>query len=138
MGCSLASRLVALQKEIKRNHDPDFLFIEPSEMVVTSELRNVAAMGRRDTVYDIGPFITLVNTPVFEAQWQERPALLGGQVAGADLVAASKVDLSGTEQITAIAAQLGRAGGIVALSTTADRGIRQVLEQLINGRGAGF
>ena len=92
MGCSLASSLVDLKKELKKTHDPDVLFVEPSEMVVTEELRQVAAMGRRDIRYEIGPFITLVDGPLFGFLWQERRKLLIGQVSDADVVAISRCD----------------------------------------------
>jgi G3E family GTPase len=92
VGCSLASSLVDLKKDIKKTHDPDVLFVEPSEMVVTEELRQVAAMGRRDIRYEIGPFITLVDGPLFGFLWQERRKLLLGQVSDADVVAISRCD----------------------------------------------
>ena len=72
MGCSLAASLVDLKKKLKRDIDPDLLFIEPSEMVVTQELLDVTAMGLRDIHYDIGPFITLVDGPQFGFMWNER------------------------------------------------------------------
>ena len=102
MGCSLASSLVALKKQLKRNVDPDLLFIEPSEMVVTRELRDVAAMGLRDVQYDTGPFITLVDGPLFEFLWSERQALLLGQVKDADLVAVSRVDLMDVSELETV------------------------------------
>ena len=102
MGCSLASSLVALKKQLKRNLDPDLLFIEPSEMVVTRELRDVAAMGLRDVQYDTGPFITLVDGPLFEFLWTERQALLLGQVKDADLVAVSRVDLMDVSELETV------------------------------------
>ena len=102
MGCSLASSLVALKKQLKRNLDPDLLFIEPSEMVVTRELRDVAAMGLRDIQYNTGPFITLVDGPQFEFLWSERQALLLGQVKDADLVAVSRVDLMDVSELETV------------------------------------
>ena len=54
------------KKKLKKKYDPDVLFIEPSEAVVTQELRDVSAMGLRDIKYDIGPFITLVDGPDFD------------------------------------------------------------------------
>jgi G3E family GTPase len=102
VGCSLASSLVALKKQLKRNVDPDLLFIEPSEMVVTRELRDVAAMGLRDIQYNTGPFITLVDGPQFEFLWSERQALLLGQVKDADLVAVSRVDLMDLDELETI------------------------------------
>lgn len=93
MGCSLAARLVALKKELRRKYNPDFLFIEPSEMVVTRELKQVLFMGRRDISYEIGPLITLINGPAFDSQWQERAFLMIGQIQDADLVALARSDL---------------------------------------------
>ncbi len=90
MGCSLASSLVDLKKKMKRDVDPDLLFIEPSEMVVTRELRDVMAMGLRDMDFVSGPFITLVDGPLFGFLWSERKELLLGQVTDADMVAVSR------------------------------------------------
>ena len=92
MGCSLATSLVDLIKKIKRTHNPEFLFIEPSEMVVTQELRDVAAMGNRDVRYQIGPLITLVDAQRFPFMWAERQQLMIGQINGADIVVLSRID----------------------------------------------
>ena len=117
MGCSLASSLVDLKKQLKRDVDPDLLFIEPSEMVVTRELRDVTAMGLRDIHYETGPFITLVDGPLFEFLWSERHALLLGQVEDADLVAVSRVDLIGDDELENISNLLNDfCGSLTALS----------------------
>jgi G3E family GTPase len=92
VGCSLATSLVDLIKKIKRTHKPEFLFVEPSEMVVTQELQNVAAMGHRDVRYQVGPLITLVDAPRFEFLWAERQRLIIGQIKDADIVALSRTD----------------------------------------------
>lgn len=92
MGCSLATSLVDLIKKIKRTHNPAFLFIEPSEMVVTQELQNVTAMGHRDVRYQIGPLITLVDAQRFPFMWAERQQLMIGQINGADIVVLSRID----------------------------------------------
>ena len=88
----MATSLVEVIKRFKRIHDPKLLFIEPSEMVVTQELRNVAAMGRRDAYYQIGPLITLVDASRFDFMWAERQQLIQGQINGADIVALSHTD----------------------------------------------
>ncbi|MBC8438234.1 MAG: hypothetical protein H8D87_00910 [Deltaproteobacteria bacterium] len=72
--------------------DPDYLFLEPSEMIVTRELRDVVNMGLRDLKYGIGPFITLIDGPSFSFHWEERPKLIQGQIQDADIVALSKTD----------------------------------------------
>ena len=121
----MATRIKGFRREL----DPDFLFIEPSEMVVTRELRNVSAMGLRDVKYDIGPFITLVDGPSFNFSWQERKALLLGQIRDADLVAVSRTDLIKSERLTEIGGVLkGYCNGALGLSTYFGQGIEEVVE----------
>jgi len=131
VGCSLASSLVDLKKRLKRNFDPDLLFIEPSEMVVTRELRNVAAMGLRDIDYETGPFITLVDGPLFEFLWSERRTLLLGQVNDADLVAISRVDLIGDDELANISNLLkNHCGGSIPLSAHNGTGVVEVFSHI--------
>ena len=128
MGCSLASSLVALKKRLKRNLDPDLLFIEPSEMVVTRELRDVASMGLRDIHYETGPFITLLDGPLFEFLWSERKALLLGYVKDADLVAVSRVDLLEDHELKHIGNLLkDHCHGWIPLSTHNGTGVTEVV-----------
>jgi G3E family GTPase len=128
VGCSLAASLVALEKELKRNHNPDYLFIEPSEMVVTEELKNVMAMGRRDISYEIGPLITLINGPEFDFQWQERSFLMIGQMKDADLIAITQSDLMDVHGIYEIEQRVkDHAGFLMPLSVPVDVGVDQVM-----------
>jgi G3E family GTPase len=131
VGCSLASSLVDLKKELKRNHDPDFLFIEPSEMIVTQELRDVTAMGLRDIRYDIGPFITLVDGPLFEFLWSERRSLLLGQVKDADLVAVSRADSIDVGELSKVRQALsGYCSNVIALSVRSGDGLAEVVKRV--------
>ena len=68
-------------------------------MIVTRELRDVVKMGLRDIKFDIGPFITLIDGPSFEFQWQERPKLLQGQIENADRVAITRTDMIDEAQV---------------------------------------
>jgi G3E family GTPase len=131
VGCSLASSLVDLKKELKRNHDPDFLFIEPSEMIVTQELRDVTAMGLRDIRYDIGPFITLVDGPLFEFLWSERRSLLLGQVKDADLVAVSRADSIDVGELNKVRQALsGYCSNVIPLSVRNGYGLAEVVKRV--------
>lgn len=131
MGCSLASSLVDLKKELKRNHNPDFLFIEPSEMVVTQELRDVTAMGLRDIHYDIGPFITLVDGPLFDFLWSERRSLLLGQVKDADLVAVSRADAIEAGELIKVRQALDRyCSKLITLSVRSGDGLAEVVKRV--------
>jgi G3E family GTPase len=131
VGCSLASSLVDLKKELKRNHNPDFLFIEPSEMVVTQELRDVTAMGLRDIHYDIGPFITLVDGPLFDFLWSERRTLLLGQVKDADLVAVSRADAIEAGELIKVRQALDRyCSKLITLSVRSGDGLAEVVKRV--------
>jgi G3E family GTPase len=128
VGCSLAARLVALKKELKRKRDPDYLFIEPSEMVVTQELRNVLAMGRRDISYEIGPLITLVNGPEFDTLWQDRSFLMMGQMKDADMVAITQTDLMDGPSVQELEQKLMTyAGSLLPLSVPCNVGVNEVM-----------
>jgi G3E family GTPase len=127
----LAASLVAGIKDFRRNLSPDYLFIEPSELVLTAEMHNVTLMGLRDIAYDIGPFITLVEGPSFQLMWQERQLLLLGQIAGADLVAVSKSDLITAGMMADIVNTLkAHRNGVLQLSARSGLGLKEVVETI--------
>ena len=123
---------MALKKEIKRNHNPDYLFIEPSEMVVTRELKDVMAMGRRDIVYEIGPLITLVNGPEFDSLWEYRSFLMIGQMKDADLVAITRSDLMDAHSIHELEQKLTTySNALLPLSVPCDMGVNDVMASVM-------
>jgi G3E family GTPase len=131
VGCSLATSLVSEIKKFRRDIDPDFLFIEPSEMVLTPEMRNATSMGLRDVKYAVGPFITLVDGPAFEVSWEERRPLILGQVEGADAVAVSRSDLLDTGRVQEIIEVLREyTGNVFQMSVTGNAGLRKVMDIL--------
>jgi G3E family GTPase len=96
-------------------------------MVVTEELRQVAAMGRRDIRYDIGPFITLVDGPLFGFLWQERRKLLLGQVSDADFVVISRCDQIDPQELQEIQNLLAEYhNGIDGLSVHQNLGLETI------------
>jgi G3E family GTPase len=131
VGCSLATSLVARIKEIKRTINPDYLFVEPSEMVLTQEMLDATRMGLRDVSYDIGPFITLIDGPAFNQIWEERQPLLRGQIYKADLVAVSRADLIPPERFLKIAEAMdGLSNSIIRLSAEKGQGVEEVMRKL--------
>jgi G3E family GTPase len=131
VGCSLATSLVSEIKKFRRDIDPDFLFIEPSEMVLTPEMRNATSMGLRDVKYAVGPFITLVDGPAFEVSWEERRPLILGQVEGADAVAVTRSDLLDTGRVQEIIEVLREyTGNVFQMSVTGNAGLRKVMDIL--------
>jgi G3E family GTPase len=125
---------VDLIKQMHRRHAPDVLFVEPSEMVVTEEMRQVCAMGRRDVAYDVGPLITVVDGPHFDFLWAERSRLITGQVKGADVVAigrADEVDAAREADIRATLADVHP--DIVRLSSVSGEGVGRLTDLIAEG-----
>lgn len=100
--------------------DPDFLFLEPSERIVTSELRRVVKMGLRDIRYDVGPLITLIDGPSFNFNWEERPKLLLGQIQDAERIAISRIDMIDSKEIGNIRETLNISGRNLLLLSKQD------------------
>ena len=131
MGCSLATSLVSEVKKIRRTLNPDFLFIEPSELVVSEEMRAATRMALRDISYSSGPLITLVDGPGFQDLWRDRQPLLLGQLTGADLVALSKSDLLSPGRMEAIMDTLkGYCRGILRLSVHSGSGLGELVKAI--------
>lgn len=118
--------MVQLKKKLKKDVDPDFLFLEPSELIVNRELKNVVKMGLRDIRYDVGPTITLIDAPSFNFNWQERPKLLLGQIEGAGVVALSRTDLVDESAISLIQQTLSLPGECLVLSKNASSSIDEL------------
>lgn len=132
MGCSLAASLAARIKDIKRTVNPAYLFIEPSEMVLTQEMHDATRMGLRDVRYQIGPFITLIDGPAFASLWEERQPLLLGQIHKADLVAISRADLLSPAQSDAIIQTLkDYQSFIIPLSSKVGQGVEEVMSKVV-------
>jgi G3E family GTPase len=114
-------------KQIKREYEPDLLFIEPSEMVVTSEMRQVIAMAKRDIAFDGGPLITLIDGPNCSSLWEERQRLIIGQITDADVIAVSRSDRIDSSDVEAIHARLSPySQNVCSISTIEDSGVKPI------------
>jgi G3E family GTPase len=127
----LATSLVARIKEIKKTVNPAYLFIEPSEMVLTQEMLDATRMGLRDASYQIGPFVTLIDGPAFPQLWEERRPLLLGQMHKADLVAISRADLLTPEDLRETIDSLnGYREHVFPLSMRSGLGLEEVIQRI--------
>lgn len=122
-----------MKKKIKRSFDPDYLFLEPSEMIVTKELQDVLKMGLRDIRYEIGPFITLIDGPTFSFQWQERPKLIQGQLQNADIVVLSRIDRIDSIGVEYICSMLNLSKKkFLLLDQKNDSGMAELAQQILS------
>ena len=121
-------------KKIRRDTNPDFLFIEPYELVITDEIRVAASLGLRDVDYEVGPFITLVDAETFDFSWQERNRLILNHIIGADMIAISRSDLTQPEQLEAIRETLKNHvnnNQVLSLSAVLGHGIKEVMDSIL-------
>lgn len=128
----MATSFASLLKQVLKTIHPDFLFVEPSGMVITKELQSVTAMALRDVRYEIGAFLTLLDGPLFETWWSSRRELLLGQAAGADLLAVSRVDLLDPAELEQMRERLKPyADGIIGLSVFSGLGVDETMRRII-------
>ncbi len=98
----MAGSLTNMIKNIKRTVNPDYLFIEPFELVVTKEILTALAMGQRDVNYDIGPVFALIDASDFDFLWQERKQTIINHVTGSRKVAITRADLVDKQKLKLI------------------------------------
>ena len=130
MGCTLAGSLTNMIKDIKRTVDPDYLFIEPFELVVTTEILTALAMGQRDVDYEVGPVFALVDAPEFDFLWQERKQTLLNYISRCHGVAITRVDLVDKQKLKTIREALKnetQRGDIFLVSVPDNEGIDKVM-----------
>jgi G3E family GTPase len=102
VGCTLAGSLTNMIKDIRRTVNPDYLFIEPFELVVTAEILTALAMGKRDVNYEVGPVFALIDAPEFDFLWRERKQTLLNYISGCHGVAITRVDLVDKQKLKMI------------------------------------
>lgn len=130
MGCTLAGSLTNMIKDIRRTVNPDYLFIEPFELVVTAEILTALAMGQRDVDYEVGPVFALIDAPEFDFSWRERKQTLLNHISGCHRVAITRVDLVGKQKLKAIREALRnemQADDVLLVSIPDDEGIEKVM-----------
>lgn len=130
MGCTLAGSLTNMIKDIRRTVNPDYLFIEPFELVVTAEILTALAMGQRDVDYEVGPVFALIDAPEFDYLWRERKQTLLNHISGCHRVAVTRVDLVDKGKLKAIREALRnemQADDVLLVSIPDDEGIEKVM-----------
>lgn len=100
-------------------------------MVVSEEIKDVAAMGLQDLKFQFGPLITLLDCTRFAFNWRERRPLLMGQIQDADLVLRSRSDLVDQAALDECAAELKEVGMEASpISVPRNRGLKKVAQTI--------
>jgi G3E family GTPase len=130
VGCTLAGSLTNMIKDIKRTVNPNYLFIEPFELVVTKEILTALAMGKRDVIYKVGPVFALIDAPEFDYLWQERKQTLINYISGCHRVAITRVDLVDPQKLEHIRETLNnevQVDNALLVSVPENQGIEKVM-----------
>lgn len=90
--CTLAEVLESSLKNIKKDIDPDIIFIEPSGLAQPHRVKEVVkkAMIRSEEIY----IISIVDVQRFEGLVKKREALFKQQMSSADLILINMCDLA--------------------------------------------
>jgi len=129
----LAGSLTTIIKNIKRTVNPDYLFIEPFELVVTKEILTALAMGQRDIKYEVGPVFALIDASEFDFLWRERKQTIINHVIGSTKVAITRTDLVDEQKLKLIreaVANETQIDDIFAVSIPESEGIEKLMAAL--------
>jgi len=129
----LAGSLTTIIKNIKRTVNPDYLFIEPFELVVTKEILTALAMGQRDIKYQVGPVFALIDAFEFDFLWQERKQTIINHATDSTKVAITRTDLVDKQKLKLIreaVANETQIDDIFAVSIPESEGIEKLMAAL--------
>ena len=129
----MAGSLTNMIKDIKRTLNPDYLFIEPFELVVTAEILTALAMGQRDVDYEVGPVFALIDAPEFDYLWRERKQTLLNYISGCHKVAVTRVDLVDKRKLKLIRETLRnetRRDDFLPVSIPENEGIEKMMAEI--------
>ena len=133
MGCTLAGSLTNMIKDFKRTLNPNYLFIEPFELVVTKEILAALAMGQRDVEYKVGPVFALIDAPEFDYLWRERKQTLINYISGSQRVAITRIDLVDHQRLEcireALINQMQQLDNVLQMSIPDNQGIEEVMAE---------
>jgi G3E family GTPase len=133
VGCTLAGSLTNMIKDINRKVNPDYLFVEPFELVVTREILTALAMGQRDIGYEVGPVFSLIDAFGFDFAWGERKQTLLNHIELSHRIFITRTDLVNKETLELIRKTIKKATGredVLPLSIFKNEGIEQVMDEI--------
>ncbi len=134
MGCTLAGSLTNMIKDIKRKVDPNYLFVEPFELVVTKEILTALAMGQRDIGYEVGPVFSLIDAFGFDFAWVERRQTLLNHIELSHRIFITRVDRVDIERVEMIRKTLKNETGredALPVSVFKKEGIEKVMDEIL-------
>lgn len=99
--CQVAGSMRRTLDVLAKNQNPDIVVIEPTGMAVPEAVRQTALLDAARTGITIGPTIVLFDTTRAQKLlgYETLVRLVVAQLRDADVIALSKVDLSGDDEV---------------------------------------
>ncbi len=129
----MAGSLTIMIKDIRRRVNPDYLFVEPFELVVTAEMLTALRMGTRDVDYEIGPVFALVDAPEFGFLWQERRQTVMNHINKSlrtAITRADRVDKQKLQHIREVLRKEAHVDHVLSVSIPDGKGVDEVIADI--------
>lgn len=139
--CEVATTFARTIKELARSFDPDIVLVEPTGVAIPRQVKAAAEMGGRTVRVEAGPVIVLFDAtrPEELLDMELMGRLVTAQLADADIVAVSKVDVVSAEQAAQAeeaAKQVIPGAEFVQVSAVTGEGLSGLVEKVLEGVAA--
>ncbi len=136
--CEVASTFARTLTQLYRDFAPDVVLVEPTGVAIPRQVSTAASMGSRSAKVEIGPVVVLFDATradeLLDMELMGR--LVTSQLADADIVAVSKIDIVSSEEVerAAAAAREVIPGAVfVPVSSVSGEGFDTLIEYITAG-----
>ncbi len=136
--CEVASTFARTLTQLYRDFAPDVVLVEPTGVAIPRQVSTAASMGSRSAKVDIGPVVVLFDATradeLLDMELMGR--LVTSQLADADIVAVSKIDMVPSEQVeraAAAAREIIPGAVFVPVSSVTGEGFDTLIEHITAG-----
>jgi len=130
--CTLQTGLVEALRTIESNYDPDWVIVEPTGLAAPGDL--AATVGEFMPHLPAITVLTLVDAERWEMLIAVVEPLITAQIAAADVLAITKVDIADPAAVSGIEAAVRRsnaAAPIVLVAAAVGTGLQRLYEELL-------
>lgn len=136
--CEVAGTFARTLAQLYRDFSPDVVLVEPTGVAIPRQVKAAAAMGGRSAPVEIGPVVVLFDATradeLLDMELMGR--LVTSQLADADIVAVSKIDVVSSEEVARAAAaarEIIPGAVFVPVSSVTGEGFDALIEHITVG-----
>ena len=134
--CEVASTFAKTIYRLYKDFKPDHVLVEPTGVAVPHQVKLAARMGGRDAKISLGPAIVLFDAtrPAELLDMDMLGQLVTTQVKDADIIAISKIDAVGDEEIKDAAQRVvayNNSASMINLSSFSGQGVDMLVSEIL-------